>query len=103
MSGALVGIAFNVKMLVAFGVLPVFILLYLAGAQIPLGRRIDHLAAAGIVLAVVSLSWTAVYELTPPQNRPFVDSTSGNSMLELIVGENFIKRFVPRGDRLRKT
>jgi 4-amino-4-deoxy-L-arabinose transferase-like glycosyltransferase len=48
---------------------------------------------------VVSLSWTTVYELTPPQNRPFVDSTNGNSMFEPIVGENFIKRFVPRGDR----
>jgi len=99
MSVALVGIAFNIKMLVAFGVLPVFIVLYFVGTQIPLGRRIGHLAAAGIVLAVVSLSWTTVYELTPPQNRPFVDSTNGNSMFELVVGENFIKRFVPRGDR----
>jgi hypothetical protein len=43
-------------MLVAFGVLPVFILLYLAGSQIPLRRRIGQLAAAGIVLAAVSLS-----------------------------------------------
>jgi len=103
MSVALVGIAFNIKMLVAFGVLPVFIVLYFVGTQIPLGRRIGHLAAAGIVLAVVSLSWTTVYELTPPQNRPFVDSTNGNSMFELIVGENFIKRFVPRGNRVRQT
>jgi 4-amino-4-deoxy-L-arabinose transferase-like glycosyltransferase len=102
LSAMLVGIGFNVKMLVALGVLPVFILLYFASAQIPLGRRIGHLAAAGIVLAVVSLSWTAVYELTPPQNRPFVDSTNGNSMFELIVGENFIKRFEPRGDRFRQ-
>ena len=60
LSAMLVGIGFNVKMLVAFGVLPVFILLYFASAQIPLGRRIGHLAAAGIVLAVVSLLWTAV-------------------------------------------
>jgi 4-amino-4-deoxy-L-arabinose transferase-like glycosyltransferase len=56
LSAGLLGIAFNVKMLVAFGVLPVFILLYLAGSQIPLRRRIGQLAAAGIVLAAVSLS-----------------------------------------------
>ena len=102
LSAALVGIGFNVKMLVAFGVVPVFILLYLAGARISLWRRIGHLAAAGAVLAAVSYSWTGVYDLTPPQNRPFVDSTSGNSMFELIVGENFIKRFVPRGNRARQ-
>jgi 4-amino-4-deoxy-L-arabinose transferase-like glycosyltransferase len=103
LSAALVGIAFNVKMLVAFGVVPIFILIYLASAPILWPRRIGHLAAAAAVLATVSLSWTGVYDLTPPKNRPFVDSTSGNSMFELIVGENFIRRFVPRGARLRQT
>jgi 4-amino-4-deoxy-L-arabinose transferase-like glycosyltransferase len=102
-AAALVGIAFNVKMLVAFGVVPIFILIYLASAPILLRRRIGYLAAAGAVLATVSLSWTGIYDLTPPENRPFVDSTSGNSMLELIAGENFIRRFVPREDRLRQT
>ena len=91
---ALVGIAFNVKMLVAFGVVPVFLLLYLAGAQTPLRWRIGHLAAAGVVLAAVSLSWAAIYDLTPPQSRPFVDSSCDNSMLELVVGHNGIQRFV---------
>jgi 4-amino-4-deoxy-L-arabinose transferase-like glycosyltransferase len=103
LSAALVGVGFNVKMLVAFGVVPVFVLLYLAAARISWPRRIGHLAAAGAVLAAVSLSWTGIYDLTSPQNRPFVDSTSGNSMFELIVGENFVRRFVPRGDRARQT
>jgi 4-amino-4-deoxy-L-arabinose transferase-like glycosyltransferase len=100
LAAGLVGIGFNVKMLVAFGVLPVFILLYLAGAQIPLRRRTGHLAVAGVVLAAVSLSWTAVYELTPAQNRPFVDSTRTNSMLELVVGHNGVQRFVRRARNL---
>jgi 4-amino-4-deoxy-L-arabinose transferase-like glycosyltransferase len=102
LSAALVGVAFNVKMLVAFGVVPVFVLIYFAAAPISWPRRIGHLAAAGSVLAAVSLSWTGIYDLTAPQSRPFVDSTSGNSMFELIVGENFIRRFVPRGDRARQ-
>jgi 4-amino-4-deoxy-L-arabinose transferase-like glycosyltransferase len=101
LSAALVGVAFNVKMLVAVGVVPVFALIYLAAARIS-WSRIGHLAAAGAVLAAVSLSWTGIYDLTAPQSRPFVDSTSGNSMFELIVGENFIRRFVPRGDRARQ-
>jgi 4-amino-4-deoxy-L-arabinose transferase-like glycosyltransferase len=72
-------------------------------ARLAVGRRrIGHLAAAGAVLAAISLSWTGVYDLTAPQIRPFLDSTSGNSMFELIVGENFIRRFVPRGNRARQ-
>jgi 4-amino-4-deoxy-L-arabinose transferase-like glycosyltransferase len=94
LSAALIGLGFNVKMLVAFGVVPVFVLLYTAGAAIPLQRRIGHLAAAAGVLAAVSLSWAAVYDLTPPQNRPFVDSSRDNSVLELVVAHNGIQRFV---------
>jgi 4-amino-4-deoxy-L-arabinose transferase-like glycosyltransferase len=96
LSAALVGVAFNVKMLVAFGVVPVFVLIYLAAAGISWPRRIGHLAGAGALLAAVSLSWTGIYDLTPPQNRPFVDSTRDNSMLELVVGHNGIQRFVRR-------
>jgi 4-amino-4-deoxy-L-arabinose transferase-like glycosyltransferase len=96
LSASLVGIEFNTKMLVAFGVVPVFIALYIAGAQIPMRRRVAHLAAAGLVLAAVSLSWAVIYDLTPPQHRPFVDSSRDNSMLELVVGHNGIQRFVRR-------
>ena len=100
LAAGLVGIGFNVKMLVAFGVVPVFVLLYLAGAPLTLRQRIGHLAAAGVVLAAVSLPWTALYELTPAQNRPFVDSTRTNSMLDLVVGHNGIQRFVRRARNL---
>jgi hypothetical protein len=96
LSAVLVGVGFNVKVLVAFGVVPVFVLLYLAAARISWRQRIAHLAAAGAVLATVSLSWTGIYDLIPPQNRPFVDSTRDNSMLELVVGHNGIQRFVRR-------
>jgi 4-amino-4-deoxy-L-arabinose transferase-like glycosyltransferase len=103
LAAALVGVAFNVKMLVAFGVVPAFALVWLIGAQTTLRRRFGQLVQAGAVLCAVSLSWSLAYDLTPAQGRPFVDSTSGNSMFELIVGENFIKRFVPRGNRVRQT
>ena len=103
LAAALVGVAFNVKMLVAFGVVPTFALVWLIGAPEPFWRRIGQLVQAGVVLCAVSLSWSLAYDLTPAQERPFVDSTSGNSMFELIVGENFVKRFVPRGDRVRQT
>jgi 4-amino-4-deoxy-L-arabinose transferase-like glycosyltransferase len=96
LAAALVGIGFNVKMLVAFGVVPAFALVYLIGAPIPVWRRLGRLVAAGIVLAPVALSWSLAYELTPPEDRPFVDSSPSNSMLELVVGHNFVQRFVRR-------
>jgi 4-amino-4-deoxy-L-arabinose transferase-like glycosyltransferase len=94
LAAVLIGIGFNVKMLVAFGVVPAFALVYLASAPLGLGSRIGRLMAAGIVLAPVALSWSLAYDLTPPLDRPYVDSTEDNSMLELIVGHNFIQRFV---------
>jgi 4-amino-4-deoxy-L-arabinose transferase-like glycosyltransferase len=103
LTAALVGFAFNVKMLVAFGVVPAFALVWLIGAPQTFGRRLGQLAPAGVVLCAVSLSWSFAHDLTPAQRRPFVDSTSGNSMFELVVCHNFIQRFVPRDDRMRQT
>ena len=88
---------------VAFGVVPAFAMVWMIGAQQTFWRRFGQLVQAGAVAGAVSLSWSLPYDLTPAKGRPFVDSTSGNSMFELIVGENFIKRFVPRGNRVRQT
>jgi 4-amino-4-deoxy-L-arabinose transferase-like glycosyltransferase len=93
---ALVGVGFNVKMLAAFVVLPTFALVYLAGAPLDWRRRLAHLAVGGAVVAVVSLSWVAFYDLTPPERRPFAGSSRSNSMIELAVGHNGMERFVRR-------
>jgi len=84
----LVGIGFNIKMLQAFLVLPAFYAVYFLAPPIAWWKRILHLAAATIVLAVVSLSWTVVVDLTPPDQRPFVGSSHDNTVMELIVGHN---------------
>lgn len=93
---ALVGLAFNVKMLAAFIVLPTFALVYLVGAPRPPLRRLADLGLAGLVLAAVSLAWVLAVELTPPSERPFIGSSRANSMFELIVGHNALGRFVSR-------
>src|SRR5439155_18952841 len=56
LSAALVGIGFNIKLLEAYLVVPVFGLLYLLAAPKSLWRRIGHLALALVVLVVVSFS-----------------------------------------------
>jgi 4-amino-4-deoxy-L-arabinose transferase-like glycosyltransferase len=92
----LVGVGFNVKMLAACVVLPGFAAVYLYGAPITLGRRILHLAGAGVIFAGIALSWCVAYDLAAPDTRPYVDSTTDNSMLELAIGHNGVQRFVPR-------
>ena len=91
---ALIGLAFNVKMLAAFVVLPTFALVYFVGAPLGWWRRIGHLAVAGVVLAAVSLSWVLAYDLTPPERRPYAGTSDKNSMLELVVGPYGMGRFV---------
>ena len=96
-AAVILGIGFNVKMLAAFVVLPVFVLVYFVYAPVRLWRRLADLALAAAVLAAVSLSWTAAYDLTAPDQRPFAGSTADNSMLELVLGHNGFQRFIRRG------
>lgn len=96
---ALAGVAFNVKMLVALGVVPILALAYLAAAPIPFWRRTAHLAASGVTLIVVSLSWVMIFDLVPKERRPYAGSSRTNSMLELVVGHNGIERFIRPAQR----
>jgi 4-amino-4-deoxy-L-arabinose transferase-like glycosyltransferase len=96
LSMALIGLAFNIKMLAAFIVLPTFFLVYFLGAPRGMQRRIVDLTMAAVVLAATSLPWVLTYELTPADRRPFIGGSSRNSMLELLVGYNGIGRFIAR-------
>jgi 4-amino-4-deoxy-L-arabinose transferase-like glycosyltransferase len=96
---ALVGVGFNVKMMAAFVVLPAFALTYWLGDARRPGhrwRRPIHLAAGGAVCLAVSLAWIGAVQLTPASDRPFVDSSPVNSMLDLVVDHNGLQRFFPR-------
>ncbi|HEX3563689.1 MAG TPA: glycosyltransferase family 39 protein [Solirubrobacterales bacterium] len=88
----LVGLAFNTKMLAAFLVVPGIAIAYLLCAPGPLRRRITHLAAAGAVLAIVSVSWLAAVQLTPSDARPWVGSTDNNNAFSLAVDYNGLGR-----------
>ena len=75
-------------------VLPTFALVYLMGASERPWRRLGSAAIGGLILLTVSLSWVAVYDLTPPHKRPYAGTTDTNSALELAVGPYGIGRFV---------
>jgi 4-amino-4-deoxy-L-arabinose transferase-like glycosyltransferase len=93
----LVGLGFNIKMLEAFLVVPAFGLMYLLGAKLRWRVKLLHLFLATIVLLSVSLSWAAAVDLTPASQRPWVDSTSTNSELDLALGYNGLERLLGQG------
>jgi 4-amino-4-deoxy-L-arabinose transferase-like glycosyltransferase len=99
---ALLGVAFNVKMLAALVCGPALLAGWWWAGTLDLRRRLGWMVAAGATLAVVSLSWSVAFDLTPRASRPYAGSTADNSMLELVVVHNGLERFVRlRPDRPR--
>jgi 4-amino-4-deoxy-L-arabinose transferase-like glycosyltransferase len=91
---ALLGVAFNVKMLAALICGPALLAGWLLAGTLDWRRRLAWMAAAGVTLAVVSLAWAVAFDLTPKDSRPYAGSSHDNSMLELIVVHNGLERFV---------
>jgi 4-amino-4-deoxy-L-arabinose transferase-like glycosyltransferase len=92
LSAAVIGLAFNTKSLAALLCVPGIALGYLICASGSTRRRLGQLAAAGAVLAAVSLSWSVVVDAVPASHRPFVGSSSNNSELGLEFGYNGLGR-----------
>ncbi|HWE91569.1 MAG TPA: glycosyltransferase family 39 protein, partial [Pseudonocardiaceae bacterium] len=86
-AGAFVGAAFLTKMLAGWLVLPALALAYLA-APVSWPRRIGQLLGAGAVVAVVSLWWPVLVSSWPAGSRPFIGSTTNNSIWQLIFTYN---------------
>ncbi|MHA6764301.1 ArnT family glycosyltransferase [Streptacidiphilus sp. PAMC 29251] len=93
LAGVWVGLAFQAKMLEAFAVLPALALVYLVSAPTVLRRRLVHLGVAGAVTLAVSASWMLLVTLTPAADRPYVDGSTNNSAVSMVVGYNFLNRF----------
>jgi 4-amino-4-deoxy-L-arabinose transferase-like glycosyltransferase len=92
-AGVLVGFAFQAKMLQAWLVLPALFLAYLVAAPVlSLLRRLWHVAAATLAVAVVSLSWMSVVSLVPQSSRPYVDGSCNDSLFIQVFSYNGISR-----------
>ena len=78
-AGVWVGLGFQAKMLQAWMVLPALAVGYLLAAPVGLRRRLWHLGVSGAVMVAVSLSWIALYAVTPASDRPYVDGSTNNS------------------------
>lgn len=90
----LLGLAFNTKMLAALVAGPALLAAWLLTSPLDWWQRVKWMAAAGVALVMVSLSWSVAFDLTPKASRPYAGSSNDNSMLELAVVHNGLERFV---------
>ena len=88
----IVGIGFNIKMVEAYMVAPAIFTTYFFSSALYYKIKIKHLIIGSMVLLVVSLSWAIIVDLVPANNRPFIGSSTNNSVMELIIGHNGIQR-----------
>jgi 4-amino-4-deoxy-L-arabinose transferase-like glycosyltransferase len=92
LAGVWVGLAFQAKMLQAWLILPALAIAYLVAGSPSLRVRVRHVAIAGAVTAVVSLSWMSVVSLVPAGERPYVDGTQNDSVFSQVFDYNGIAR-----------
>jgi 4-amino-4-deoxy-L-arabinose transferase-like glycosyltransferase len=90
--GLFVGLAFNVKMLQAYLVVPGLALTLLVAGQGTIRRRLAQLLAGGAAMFFVSFIWYGTMMLIPAANRPWVGDTTDNSWFSLIFGANGLSR-----------
>ena len=100
LSALLLGLAFDTKMLQAFLVVPALAGTYLLAGPPRLARRLEQLCAAALALFVAAGWWVALVALWPRAARPYVGSTTDNSIVSLIVGYNGLGRVL--GSRARQ-
>jgi 4-amino-4-deoxy-L-arabinose transferase-like glycosyltransferase len=93
LAGAWVGLAFQAKMIQAWLALPALAAAYLLAAPAArLRTRCAHVALAGLVTAVVSLSWMTAVSLVPARDRPYVDGSSDDSLYTQVFDYNGLGR-----------
>ncbi|HVR06114.1 MAG TPA: glycosyltransferase family 39 protein, partial [Solirubrobacteraceae bacterium] len=88
--GVLVGLAFNVKMLQAYLIVPALAATLSLAGQGTVRRRLGQLAAGGAAMIAVSFAWYGAMMLVPAGSRPWVGDTTDDSWFSLIFGANGI-------------
>jgi 4-amino-4-deoxy-L-arabinose transferase-like glycosyltransferase len=83
---AVMGLAFDVKILETVVALPALALIALLGFRAPPTRRLLTLAAAGAVYTVVALAWLTATLIAPASDRPWaIGSTNGSAWNAVFV------------------
>ncbi|WP_143677164.1 ArnT family glycosyltransferase, partial [Streptomyces scabiei] len=91
-AGVAIGVAFLVKTLQAFLILPPLAIVYVVFAPAPLKKRVGQVLLAGLAMVVAGGWWVAIVELWPASSRPYIGGSQNNSFLELTFGYNGLGR-----------
>ncbi len=79
-AGAVLGLAFEVKLFEALIAAPALVLLWWLGSSLPRGRRAAALGGAGAALAAVAVAWLVALALLGGSHRPWAfGSTNGSA------------------------
>src|SRR5579862_9690346 len=93
MAGLWVGLAFQAKMIQAWLALPALAAAYLLAAPAArLRTRCAHVALAGLVTVVISLSWMTAVSLVTAHDRPYVDGSADDSVYTQVFDYNGVGR-----------
>ncbi|GAB3936153.1 glycosyltransferase family 39 protein [Kribbella albertanoniae] len=92
LSAAIVGAAFQVKMLQAWVLVPVFGLTYLICAKAAARIRWLNVFLYGGVALLASVAWMSVISLIPTSRRPLLDGSEAGSPWEMVFLYNGIDR-----------
>ncbi len=90
----LIALGFNIKMLLAFTILPAIGITWLLSRHIPFKKRFVQISIGILVLFVISFSWIFIIDLYPEQERPYIGSTKNNSAIELAISHNGLLRIL---------
>lgn len=93
-SFALIGFAFNIKMLQAFMILPGMLLFYWLASHEQWKAKIMKLTVAIIALVGFTLAWPLSVDMTSTSQRPYEGGSQHNSVLELAFGYNGAQRLL---------
>lgn len=92
-----VGLGFNIKMLQAYMILPGVVIVYLVFAKGKFTKRLIAGAISLVIMAAISFAWVLAVDLTPASERPYVGSSTNNTVTELIIGHNGLERLYGSG------
>ncbi len=91
-AGAVLGVAFNVKLFEALIFVPALALLMLLAVDLPPRRRALALGGSVVAFVAVSLSWIVTASLTPPSGRPWPIGSTNGGIWNVVFGFNGIDR-----------
>ena len=92
LAGALVGLAFETKLLQGYLVLPAFAITYAVAGQGSWRRRLVGLAVAAVSVVLTSAWWVVPMTLLPASARAFVGGSTDGTALNLVLGYDGLAR-----------